>query len=216
VLGQDLEGAFEILEKEQTTPQPPLNFTQRRQVLGAPFSSSAVVTVVAELQDSPWLSRGDVASRRQPVASADGSATAMVYDDGGQIYGQQACTGLLSTGKWSEVSPNGAIASAANELYGATTNGSSNPSSASSGSVPVATSSDPIQVQCPISSGQVQNNDTPTSCWWVVGPGTGAESTPPPNPQPGATYGVDQGDSCTWGDQGANANGDAEVYTCPQ
>jgi len=73
--------------------------------------------------------------------------------------------------------------------------------------VPIASPSKPIQVDCPIQDGanKVLNNRNPTACFWVVGPGTGAEQNSPPNPHDGAVYDVDVGQTCTWFDDGENA-----------
>lgn len=88
--------------------------------------------------------------------------------------------------------------------------------STSTNTVPIASPSKPIQVDCPLQDGgnRVLNNRNPTACFWGVGPGTGAEQNPPPNPHDGAAYPVDVGETCTWHDRGENALRTVEIYQC--
>lgn len=93
----------------------------------------------------------------------------------------------------------------------------SNTSTGTNG-IPIARPGNPIKVDCPINSstGAVENDQSPTVCFWITGPGTGAEDYPPPNPQAGATYDVDVGETCTWQDAGKDDTGTGEDFVCPE
>ena len=139
------------------------------------------------------------------LTTDSGLATATVYDDGGEIYGQQACASLLAAGAWTESNTSATSTTTSTTDTSTTVNG-----------IPTATQSNPITVGCPIdaNTGKVHKNEHPTWCFWIVGPGTGAEQNPPPNPHPGATYRVDVGETCTWHDAGQETSGQVENYTC--
>lgn len=135
------------------------------------------------------------------LSGASGQATATIMDSGGQMYGQEACTRLISGGWVEQANAAGTMSTSASPTTAQDT-------------TTTESSSGPPEIICPTdaNSGAVMRD----GCFWAVTPGGGAPYNGSPTPPNVDVYDNEYG--CTWhdnGSKGVNSAGPGyEDYTC--
>ena len=141
------------------------------------------------------------------VQDPQGNAAATVSDDGGQMYGQQACTVLLAGG-WTEQA--GAPTATDTDTGAATTSTPATTETTETTTETTTTSPRVPEIVCgtDATTGAVD----PNGCFWATPPSGSYDSTP------GIPTGYDSKLGCTWHDNGSKGVGQAgpgyEDFTC--